>query len=186
MTLKQMYSELAKIAGAHCASGEIFVRSALVSETELRKAQRSILALLDKLNAARTMRDFRMTGTMGDRMRTLEQAERQARQTGERLSHLEQARRTPSPFDVYANEPLRLSSQFRSVYDRIVPMVNPLSGGMPPPEPGARCEAAPFCGDAGCTICPHPTMGVPEEPTRTALEMCDDTACDTCPHPTVE
>lgn len=59
MTPKQMYSELAKIAGKECESGSIFVKTENVTGQELQKIQKSILALLDKLNYDRTNRDFR-------------------------------------------------------------------------------------------------------------------------------
>lgn len=76
MTPKQMYSELAKIAGTRCASGETFVRTRIVTDQELQKAQRSILSLLDKLNYSRSLRDFRTTELADARMRQLEEYER--------------------------------------------------------------------------------------------------------------
>lgn len=58
MTTKQMYSELAKIAGFMCETGKKFARSEQVTPEELKRAQGGLLALLDKLNQNRTERDF--------------------------------------------------------------------------------------------------------------------------------
>lgn len=69
MTPKQMYSELARIAGGGCISGNPFVTTPTVTEAELRKAQRGMMALLEKLNYARSSRDFGYTtDTQGDRL----------------------------------------------------------------------------------------------------------------------
>lgn len=72
MTTKQMYAELAKIAGFTCASGETFARTTLLSESELRRAQNSILALLDKLNYMRTSRDFPISPAYARRLQQSE------------------------------------------------------------------------------------------------------------------
>lgn len=58
MTPKQMYSALAKIAGAVGESGQPFARSAIVSAADLKRAQAGLLALLDKLNYRRCAEDF--------------------------------------------------------------------------------------------------------------------------------
>lgn len=58
MTPKQMYSELAKIAGYTCADGIRFVESNKVLKSNMRHVQDRIRALLEKLNYERSWRDF--------------------------------------------------------------------------------------------------------------------------------
>lgn len=59
MTPKQMYSELAKIAGHECGDGRSFCTSRRISKEHIQIIQNRILALLEKLNYQRAQRDFR-------------------------------------------------------------------------------------------------------------------------------
>jgi hypothetical protein len=60
VTRKQMYEQLARIAGKSCRCGEPFIRARALTPMEVLRAQNSILALMEKLNYERTHRDFRM------------------------------------------------------------------------------------------------------------------------------
>lgn len=52
VTPKQMYSELAKIAGKECRDGP-FVNAGTITPEELKRAQSAIMALMEKLNYRR-------------------------------------------------------------------------------------------------------------------------------------
>lgn len=75
MTPKQMYSELAKIIGKRCATGEKFGETASLTEIELAALQASLKAILDKLNYRRFYSDFGYSPSYERRMRELEQRE---------------------------------------------------------------------------------------------------------------
>lgn len=58
MTPRQMYSELAKIAGHGCGDNRPFLRSQGVSMAHIKIIQRKMRVLLEKINYERTCLDF--------------------------------------------------------------------------------------------------------------------------------
>lgn len=112
MTPKQMYSELSKIAGSRCESGETFARTTLLSERELRRAQKSILALLDKLNYARTSRDFRIDPAYETRLQTAQQNEEEARSRELNIRDIRRAREQLRAIDNAATSAWRDASLY--------------------------------------------------------------------------
>lgn len=54
MTPRQMYSELASVAGFTCDSGESFLHTNHVTLAELKRAQNGLLSILQKLNYRRS------------------------------------------------------------------------------------------------------------------------------------
>lgn len=186
MTPKQMYSELAKIAGFRCASGETFVRSTLVSETELRKAQRGILALLDKLNAGRSMHDFRLTEAMESRIVTREARQRMS-QDAARLRQLASSDPSDSLFNVspgWARETVRpqpIPEFYHAPAVATRYFTEEVMRGLTPSnmwgdQVVAQSTTAP-------SVVPDVPVGQPT--TQPRLVNCGDPPCMTCPHPTV-
>lgn len=59
MTPRQIYGDLAKIAGHRCTNGKMFVDTDRVGREHLRIVQNRLLALMEKIEYYRTHRDFR-------------------------------------------------------------------------------------------------------------------------------
>lgn len=110
MTPKQMYSELAKIAGFRCESGERLAMTENVTGAELARMQRGLLGLLDKLNYRRCMSDFGRSPRYEEEMRRMERAERGA---------MERQARRPQP---EARPPTLGDTVRYQEYARSVPM----------------------------------------------------------------
>lgn len=135
MTPKQMYSELAKIAGKRCTSGEVFVKTVLLLPDELRRAQMSILALMDKLNYSRSGREFSFDPAAMERWRALSEEERAMRQRAPDIDRAVQWPQTTQLDERIASlySTISVTPPMQGAYDRDDPSPNVTSPYSAPP-----------------------------------------------------
>lgn len=58
MTSRQLYSELAKVAGVKCDNGESFLHCESLTARDAKEVQRKLIVLMEKCDYDRTHRDF--------------------------------------------------------------------------------------------------------------------------------
>lgn len=72
MTPKQIYGDLAKIAGHVCSNGEMFLTTGRITQEHLSVIQSRLRALMDKISYERAHSDFGSTTPRRRRIRTSE------------------------------------------------------------------------------------------------------------------